>query len=168
MTYGPFDRCLSFIVGGKTERNRYDRLDSSNTPISPASFLLFKGCYMPSSEIMKWKNTVGKKIILPSVSSFNQNFRESMYASRHKNENTDIKSVIFCLTIFNEIDYPGFRLNDERYTCYPDEEEVLLPAGCQLEVEGFEQMEMSEYTPKEGQENYNGKKFSIVYLSRFG
>ena len=38
---------------------------------------------------MKWKNSVGKKIILPSVSSFNQNFRESMYASRHKNENTD-------------------------------------------------------------------------------
>jgi len=53
-----------------------------------------------------------------------------MYAGRHKNTESDIKSCIFCVTIFNELDYPGFRLNDERYTCYPDEEELLLPAGC--------------------------------------
>lgn len=138
LTYGPFDRCLSLIVGGRAELNRFDRLDSSAVPISPKTFLLFKGCFMPQAEIMKWKNNVGEKIILPSVSSFNQNFREAMYSSRHKNESLEIKSCIFCLTIFNEIDYPGFRLNDERYTCYPDEEEVLLPAGCKLEIEGFE------------------------------
>jgi hypothetical protein len=46
LSYGPFDRCLSYIVGGKTELNRFDRLDSSAVPTSPHSFLLFKGCFM--------------------------------------------------------------------------------------------------------------------------
>lgn len=62
-----------------------------------------------------------------------------------------MKHVIFVLAVFNEKNYPGFRLNNEKYTSYPDEEEVLLPAGTQIEVEDYKLIIMGDkYVPKEG------------------
>ena len=44
------------------------------------------------------------------------------------------------------MNYSGFRLNDERYSAFPDECEHLLPEGQQVCVEGFEDIEIkNEY-----------------------
>ena len=71
-------------------------------------------------------NNIGKKVSMPTITSFTENFRQAIYSARHYNKKKDMKSVVFCLTVFNEISYPGFRLNNEKYSAYPDEEEVLL------------------------------------------
>ena len=74
-----------------------------------------------------------------------------MYSARHKNKDKTIKPVIFMLCIFNQTDYPGFRLDNEKYTAYPDEEEILLPSGTQVELEEHKVVRMGEhYIPKEG------------------
>ncbi len=75
---------------------------------------------------------------------------------------------MFVLTVFNEINYPGFRLNNEKYSSYPDEEEFLLPAGMQFEIEGYEMLEVNKFTPKEGMEELNDRKVHVFYLVRFG
>jgi len=123
---------------------------------------------MTGNKIIEWKNNIGKKVHTPTITSFSENFRQAAYSSRHYNKNKEMKSVIFVLTVFNEITYPGFRLNNEKYSAYPDEEEVLLPAGTQFEIEGYENIECTAFTPKEGQEDLNGKKIHIIYLIRFG
>lgn len=123
---------------------------------------------MTGNKIIEWKNNIGKKVHTPTITSFSENFRQAVYSSRHYNKNKEMKSVIFVLTVFNEITYPGFRLNNEKYSAYPDEEEVLLPAGTQFEIEGYENIECTDFTPKEGQEDLNGKKIHIIYLIRFG
>ena len=43
----------------------------------------------------------------------------------------------------------GFRLSNEKYAAYPDEEEILMPAGMNVEVQGFDSFVATKYLPKE-------------------
>ena len=150
---GPFDRCLLEILNNNTELNRFDRLDSSTEILAPKSFLVYKGCFMNIEKIEMWKKQAAKgaKIRLPCMTNFTMNFREAVYSAKHVNKNKQIKPVLFVLAIFNEKDYPGFRLNNEKYSAYPDEEEYIMPAGVQLEVEEYKLITMGDkYVPKEG------------------
>lgn len=168
---GPFDRCLMEILNNNCELNRFDRLDSSTEILAPKSFLLYKGCFMNMDKIEMWKKQASKgaKIRLPSTTSFTMNFREAVYSAKHVNKNKMIKPVLFVLAIFNEKDYPGFRLNNEKYSAYPDEEEYIIPAGVQLEVEEYKLITMGDkYIPKEGQVEVADSKFHVIYLVRFG
>lgn len=45
------------------------------------------------------------------------------------------KPVLFVITVYNELNYPGFRLSNEKYACYPEEGEVLIPGGEKFEIE---------------------------------
>lgn len=124
---------------------------------------------MNKIDIQHWKEKVGEKVRLPSTTSFTENFREAIYSARHKNKDKDIRSVVFVLTIFNQDSYPGFRLNNEKYTAYPDEEEYLLPAGLQVEVEDYKKQVMGDkYVPKVGQIEVTDANFHIFYLVKFG
>lgn len=42
------------------------------------------------------------------------------------------------MVIFNEMNYPGFRLNTEKYASYVNDLEYMLPAGEKVDVEGIE------------------------------
>ena len=48
-----------------------------------------------------------------------------------------MQPVLFVLNIFNENNYPGFRLNNEKYSPYPNENEIVLPGGMTVEIEGY-------------------------------
>lgn len=107
---------------------------------------------------------------LPCTTNFTENFREALYSAKHSNRDKNIKSVLFVLCIFNQSSYPGFRLNNEKYTPYPNEEEYLLPAGIQLELESYKNAVMGEkFVPKEFQnkELFVDTKFHIFYLVKF-
>lgn len=56
---GPFDRCLQEIIQHKTELNRKDRRPSNKVITAPASFLVYKGCFMSMNQIEKIKDKVG-------------------------------------------------------------------------------------------------------------
>ena len=78
------------------------------------------------------------------------------------------RPVLFILNIFNEINYPGFRLNNERYSSHPEEREFLLPGGEMFEVEGFEKLEVKGMELHRDQPDLNGEDLTIIYLVRFG
>ena len=40
--------------------------------------------------------------------------------------------VLFVISCQNYQAFPGFRLNNEAYTAYPYEEEILLSEGCHV------------------------------------
>ena len=86
---------------------------------------------MNMEKIEDWKMQAknGAKVRLPCATNFTENFREAMYSAKHVNKDKTIKPVLFVLAIFNEKDYPGFRLNNEKFASYPNEEDVVLPAG---------------------------------------
>jgi len=53
------------------------------------------------------------------------------------------------MNVLNEICYPGFRLNNEKYCAYPNEQEVLLPGGITVEVEWVDGCDSSKpFKPK--------------------
>ena len=159
------------ILHNNAELNRFDRLDSSTEILAPKSYLLYKGCFMNMDKIEMWKEQakLGSKIRMPHATNFTENFREALYSAKHVNKDKSIKSVLFVLAIFNEKDYPGFRLNNEKYTSYPNEEDVILPAGIQIEVEAYRMITMGDkYVPKEGQVECSESKFHVFYMVRFG
>lgn len=120
-------------------------------------------------KINQWKAQVGAKVSLPCTTNFTENFREALYSAKHVNKDKSIKAVLFVLAVFNEASYPGFRLNNEKYTAYPDEEEAILPAGTSVEVEDYRAVVMGDkYVTKEGQAPLVDTKFHIIYLVRFG
>lgn len=105
---------------------------------------------------------------LPSTTGFTENFREAVYSAKHVNKDKSFKPVLFVLAIFNQRRYPGFRLNNEKYSAYPNEQELLLPAGLELEVEDYRTVVMGDkYVPKEGQVEVTESKFHVFYLVRF-
>jgi len=90
-------------------------------------------------DIMDWSRAVGKKAKLPANMSFYEHLRMALCAT--KSRGSQYKPVLFVLNVFNEINYPGFRLNNENYSAYPDEKEVLLPGGEPLEIEWVDGLE---------------------------
>ena len=134
---GPFDRCLQQIVNSKAEMNRLDCHEPSSKMSAPSSFLVYKGTLMSVDAVQQWKEVVGKKIRLPSITSFSENLREAMFSANIK-ANKQQQIVLFMMAFFNQSSYPGFRLSNEKYSPYPDEQEILIPAGCNFEVEGYD------------------------------
>lgn len=159
-TLGPFDRCLQEIINGSCEQKRDDRLDSSPILAESQAFLVYKGCMMHKDKIQRWKDQVGETVHLPSITSFTESFRESIYSLNHldfiKNKNKDIKPVIFVLSLFNQTSYQGFRLNNEKYSAYPGEQEILMPAGMKVGIEGNDLVKVSNYLTKERQNSLEG------------
>ena len=96
----------------------------------------------------------------------------ALCSTKCKNNNT--KPVLFVLNVLNEISYPGFRLNNEKYSAYPNELEVLLPGGITVEVEWVDGCDATKpFKPKgmtfhRDQPNLNGVRMYVIYLIKFG
>jgi len=91
-----------------------------------------------------------------------------------KSTSKELKPVLFVLNVFNEINYPGFRLNNEKYSAYPNEYEVIIPGGETVEVEYVDGLNKDKpFEPKhmyfhKDQPNLNDVRMYIIYLVRFG
>ena len=71
------------------------------------------------------------------------------------------------MVIFNELNYPGFRLNTEKYTSYVNDYEYVLPQGEKVDVsdveEQFQASNMSDLCNA-----LNDTEFTLIFLLRFG
>lgn len=121
---------------------------------------------MTKQEIADWKSMIGKKAILPGNIGFYEYIRVALCAT--KNTSTRQRPVLFVLNCFNEHNYPGFRLNNEKYSCYPDEREVLLAGGESLEIEFVERIEAKNMVLHKDQPDINEQTLTIIYLLKFG
>ena len=52
--------------------------------------------------------------------------------SETKDHDDNKEHVLFVISCQNYEAFPGFRLNHEGYTAYPNEQEVLLSEGCNV------------------------------------
>ena len=69
--------------------------------------------------------------------------------------------MLFVISCQNYNSYEGFELDNQQYTAYPVEREILLSEGCQVRVLGVER----DYVIKnENMPLYNGKQVTIIHL----
>ena len=76
--------------------------------------------------------------------------------------NAEMTPVLFIYTIQNWAAYQGVRLNNEAFSAYPYEQEVLLKEGCFVYA-----LKIDEIVIKNKHDDfteYNGKTVTVIYL----
>ena len=76
--------------------------------------------------------------------------------------NSELTPVLFIFTIMNYLGYAGVRLNNEAFSSYPYEQEVLLMEGCGVYAVGVEDIVINN--KHQDFDEYNGKSVTLIYL----
>jgi len=76
--------------------------------------------------------------------------------------NSELTPVLFIFTIMNYEYYEGVRLNNEAFSSYPCEQEVLLAEGCRVYAVGVEDIVIKN--KHKDFDEYNGKSVTLIYL----
>ena len=71
--------------------------------------------------------------------------------------------TLFVISFRNYNSPDGMRMNNEAYTSYPGENEILLREGCEVFVLDIEDG-VEIINPFPSFKKFNGKVFTIVYL----
>ena len=89
-------------------------------------FMLWRGVQMKEDWIAPWEqNTAtGNEICLPTTSSCSQNLGVAL-GFAFKNPRAEYNPVLFAISVQNYISR-GMRMNNEAYTAFPVEREILL------------------------------------------
>lgn len=120
---------------------------------------------MDSDWIEGWREEVGEVFInLHSSTSTSKNLEVALDFSKCHTDYSNLQTpVLFVISVLNYTGFKGFRLNDKRYSVYPEEQEVLLMEGFTVYVleveEGFEICNKHSAVQK-----YDGKKITVIYL----
>ena len=69
--------------------------------------------------------------------------------------------VLFVISCQNYLSFQGFRLNNEGYTAYPLEQEVLLVEGCEVIVLDVQKYQLNNIHPKFAP--FKGKTFTLIH-----
>ena len=83
-----------------------------------------------------------------------------------KDLNSELTPVLFIFTIMNYVGYQGVRLNNEAFSSYPYEQEVLLSEGCEVYAVGVEDIVINN--KHQDFDKYNGKSVTLIYLVHAG
>ena len=83
-----------------------------------------------------------------------------------RNPKKDQVPVIFVFICSNYLELNGLLMNNEAWTAYPSEGEMLLMEGIRMYVFDIEYDHVVE-NMHEGMEFYNGKKITIIYLKNW-
>ncbi len=160
-TLGPFARALSKItLSAESYRKNDDRIMTGGQIQKMTSdavggniagiFLLWRGPIMKSEWVLPYEqntfNHVFKKgdnkgkplyVHLPGNQSCSQNLKVALrFAIGNRKE--DYISTLFVISCQNYCSPDGFRMNNEAYTAYPSEREILLRDGCPVFVLALE------------------------------
>ena len=108
-------------------------------------------------------NISGPPVHLPGNNSCSRSLKVALSFALNS-QNPDTIPIIFLLACKNFTSPAGMAMNNEAYTAYPSEGEVLLVEGCSVHVLAFqENFELKNHTSC-GMEKYNGRKINIIYL----
>ena len=109
-----------------------------------------------------WKNACGSNVCLPGNTSTSEIIDIALRFAKPNEE--DELPVLFIFYVWNFQNYSGFRLNDERYSAFPNECEHLLPEGQQICVEEYEEIEITNYIYKFDNSDSMTSKIHVFYL----
>ena len=106
---------------------------SSTTNNMFGSFLLFRGLSMPEKYLEPFKNQVGKsQFHLRGNTSCSKSMPQALKFARPDKQKNEFISVLFVIGCQNYERINGFVMNNEAYSAYPSEEEILLCDGCDM------------------------------------
>lgn len=120
---------------------------------------------MNTDWIEDWRKQIGKnEIDLHGIMNTSKNLEVALnYTKCHTEYAAEQQPVLFVYSIRNYNHFSGFRLNDKRFTPYPEEEEYLLMDGFWIYVLDVE--DNYEIVNKhKAFQKFNGKKITVVYL----
>lgn len=185
-TLGPFAKCISLITYCcEHKRSEDDKIltgkilklrGEGRMGNIAGIFLLFRGAGMKEEWIQPYEentfvNTIqeeGKQkgrpvfVHIPGNASCSQDLRVALEFAI-LNLAPDCIPVIFVFSCQNYYSPDGIRMNNESYTSYPSEREVLLREGCKVYILGIEKNipidnEFTSYRP------FNGYNVTMVHL----
>jgi len=86
------------------------------------SLLLFKGALLDKKWVEGWSNQIGNKTSLMGLTSTSKNLDVALgYSQCHTKYKSNQQPVLFIYSILNYRGLEGFRLNDKRFSVYPQE-----------------------------------------------
>ena len=125
--------------------------------------MLFRGAPMEDGWVKPYADKIGQEIRLPQSTSASKDpvVALGFATPDHIKDNQTPTFFVFACQNYRSID--GLTMNNEAYTAYPFEDEVLLCEGCPINVLGI------DYGVKidngEGQiAKFNGQKITVVHL----
>ena len=139
------------------------------------SFLLFRFVYLNKEWINQWhqhaveleikKNNKRKAldyVCLPENTSTSMSLKEALVFSKCTSMDTNNLPVLFVFALQNYKGYAGFRLNEDKYSAYPLEEEVLLKEGFEVYVLRVETMTVQNRSHEVSE--LHGKNITVIHL----
>ncbi len=128
-------------------------------------FLLFRGVQMKVQWLKPWLKIVGSHVNIPGYASCSQNLKIALGFATG-NPKPEYTSVLFVISSQNYTAPDGVRMNNEAYTSYPVESEILLMEGCYFYVLAVEKNVIIDNNHPDF-EDFNGKSITILHLNTY-
>ena len=94
------------------------------------SFMLFRGAPMQADWVKPYSDKVGQKIRLPQSTSCSKDPMVALGFAMPDWIKDNQTPTLFVIACGNYLKISGLTMNNEAYTAYPSESEVLLVEGC--------------------------------------
>ncbi len=125
---------------------------------------MFRGVAMKPEWLEPWIEKVGANCVcIPGNTSCSQNLRVAIGFAIPEHPKPDFTSVLFVISCKNYESPAGIRMNNEAYTSFPVEREILLVEGCGVWVLEVEENVIIDNNHADFS-RYNGKVITIVHL----
>ena len=162
---GPFAEALSTVCNwAEVEKKKEDKILSGKDIGGRLAgcFLLFRGAPMKQDWINDYLVNVGKEVRPAGNNSYSRNLTVALKFA-FNGATQEKKPVLFLLLKGNYYGTGSVMLNGEAYSSYPDEGEMLLMEGQQVQVLGFDS-EVEVLNKHESFGNFFQNKLMVVYL----
>jgi len=127
------------------------------------SFILFRGAPMQADWVKPYSDKVGEKINLPQSTSASKDPLVALGFAMPDWIKDNQTPTLFVIACGNYVSIDGLTMNNEAYTAYPSEAEVLLTEGCKINVLAVDYgVKISNALGQIG--FYNGKEMTVVHL----
>lgn len=133
-------------------------------------FLLFRGGTLADEWIKDWESAKDKKtlmgrpdkICMPGYSSCSEDLGVALRFA-FMDKKATWRRCIFVISCQNYECYNGIRMNNDNYTAYPHEQEVLLFEGCSAWVLSVH-WDYHINNEFQSMKKYNGEKITLIHL----
>jgi len=125
--------------------------------------MVFRGTVMNFDALESWYYKTGKEVLMHGNMSTTKSLDTALRYSMCNTYSGPDVSVLFVISIQNNMGFSGFRLNDEKYTAYPGEQVFLLGEGFPVNVLKVEQ-DVVIHNKNKSLKKFNNKKVTIIYL----
>ena len=148
---GPYAVAMFWILLG-AEENREDKLtpgnymkdDSYNIGSMRGCFPLFRGGSMRPEWLDTYNQSIGNGFRFKGQASCSLNLHIALNFAYDGLAKDQLRvPVLFIYAIVNYSDYGGVRMNNEGFSAYPYEEEILMKDGCDVYVLAINEKEIT-------------------------